>query len=91
MKVLPIIKNRKIKIGIVNGDLQNSEFKNLIEGCNAGVAIESNFLSEIDQNNIIDILSINASNILPVSIPFSCMEFHVPTTTKSQLFCIFMD
>ena len=56
-KIFEAFMLRKPIIGIVNGDLQNSEFKNLIEGCNAGVAIESNFLSETDQNNIIDMLS----------------------------------
>tara|TARA_B100000902_G_scaffold399696_1_gene471895 strand:+ start:1964 stop:3376 length:1413 start_codon:yes stop_codon:yes gene_type:complete len=56
-KIFEAFMLRKPIIGIVNGDLQNSEFKNLIEDCNAGVAIESNFLSEIDKNNIIDLLN----------------------------------
>ncbi len=55
-KIFEAFMLRKPIIGIVNGDLQNSEFKDLIERCNAGIAIESNFFTDNELNKAIDLL-----------------------------------
>jgi len=47
---------KKPIIGVVNGDLANSEFKKIIQDCNAGIIIESNFISRNEEHQIIEFL-----------------------------------
>ena len=55
-KIFEAFMLKKPVIGIVVGDLANSELKSIIESRNAGIVIESEFLANSEERRIVDLL-----------------------------------